>query len=156
MKVLDLTQLTRYDEKIKAYVDAKAAEAASGKITMVAVNALPAVAEASHNVIYLVPNTKQSGSNVKDEYILVGEGVSAAFELIGTTQIDMDSKADKVVPAAVGNLAALDANGNLVDGGAKSQFAAASHTHTVSDITDLAAITTGEIDALFPSAQAEE
>lgn len=156
MKVLDLTQLTRYDEKIKAYVDTKAAEAASGKITMVAVNELPAVAQASHNVIYLVPNTKQSGSNVKDEYILVGEGASAAFELIGTTQIDMDSKADKVVPAAAGNLAALDANGNLVDGGAKSQFAAASHTHTVSDITDLAAITTGEIDALFPSAQAEE
>lgn len=156
MKVLDLTGLGSYDAKIKAYVDAKAAEAASGKITMVAVNELPAVAQASHNVIYLVPNTKQSGGNVKDEYILVGEGASAAFELIGTTQIDMDGKADKIANPTAGNLVAMDANGNIVDGGAKSQFAAASHTHVVADITDLAAITTGEIDALFPVAQAEE
>ena len=148
MKVLDLTGLSSYDAMIKAYVDAKVAEAASGKITMVAVNALPAVADASANVIYLVPNTKVSGSNVKDEYIFV----NGAFELIGTTQIDLDSKADKVVPATAGNLAALDANGNLIDGGSKSQFAAASHTHTVSQITDLAAITTSEIDALFPNA----
>lgn len=151
MKVLDLTGLSLYDAKIKAYVDAKAAEAASGKVTMVAVNALPAVAEASANVIYLVPNTKVSGSNVKDEYILV----NGAFELIGTTQIDLDGKADKVVPAAAGNLAALDANGNLIDGGAKSQFATASHTHVVADITDLAAITTSEIDALFPSGSSQ-
>ena len=155
MKLLDLTGLTTYDQAIKAYVDSKAAEAASGKITMVAVNALPEVAQASHNVIYLVPNTKQSGGNVKDEYILVGEGASAAFELIGTTQIDMDGKADKAVPAAAGNLAALDANGNLVDGGAKSQFAAASHTHTVSQITDLETISTSDIDALFPSEEEE-
>lgn len=155
MKVLDLTGLGYYDQEIKAYVDAKAAEAASGKITMVAVNELPAVAQASHNVIYLVPNSG-SGSNVKDEYILVGEGASAAFELIGTTQVDISGKADKIANPTAGNLVAMDDNGNIVDGGAKSQFAAASHTHTVSDITDLAAITTGEIDALFPSAQSEE
>ena len=118
---------------LKAYIDFKAAEAASGKITMVAVNALPAVAEASANVIYLVPNTKVSGGNVKDEYILM----DGAFELIGTTQIDLDGKADKAVPADAGNLAALDANGNLIDGGAKSQFAAASHRHTISEVTGL-------------------
>ena len=151
-KYLDLTGLQAYDAKIKAYVDAAAADAASGKITMVAVNALPAVAEASANVIYLVPNTKVSGSNVKDEYILV----NGAFELIGTTQIDLDGKADKVSGATAGHLAGLDANGNLTDSGkSASDFATAAQgakADTALQPADIVAITTSEIDALFPNA----
>lgn len=156
MKVLDLTGLIKYDEEIKAYVDAKAAEAASGKITMVTVNELPAVAQASHNVIYLVPNSGSAG-NVKDEYILVGEGASAAFEFIGTTHVDISGKADKIASPTAGNIVAMDSNGNLTDSGKKAaDFATAAQgakADTALQPADMVAITTSEIDALFPSAQ---
>ena len=47
-------------------------------------------------------------------------------------------KADKVLAAVNGNFAALDANGNLVDSGKEAaDFANASHTHTLSQITGL-------------------
>ncbi|MBQ6552428.1 MAG: hypothetical protein IJL83_02260 [Clostridia bacterium] len=46
-------------------------------------------------------------------------------------------KADKVSGAVSGHLAGLNSNGNLTDSGkAIADFAAASHTHTVSQITD--------------------
>ena len=154
-KFLDLAGLTAYDAKIKAYADAVAAAAAAGKITMLAVNALPAVAEAQQNVVYLVPNSG-SGSNVKDEYILV----NGAFELIGTTQIDISGKADKVSSATNGNFAGLDSNGNLTDSGKKAaDFATAAQgalADTALQPADMVPITysgTGnEIDALFPTA----
>ena len=45
---------------------------------------------------------------------------------------DVSGKADKVTGATEGDVATLDANGNLVDSGkAVSDFAASSHTHTV-------------------------
>ena len=49
----------------------------------------------------------------------------------------LGAKADKVSGATSGNFAGLDTNGNLTDSGKKaSDFAAASHTHTASDISD--------------------
>lgn len=52
---------------------------------------------------------------------------------------NFNAKADKVASAVAGNFAGLDANGNLTDSGKKSaDFAAAEHTHTANEITDLA------------------
>lgn len=52
---------------------------------------------------------------------------------------DFNGKADKVDSAVAGNFAGLDANGNLTDSGKKAaDFAAAEHTHTADEITDLA------------------
>lgn len=152
-KFLSLAGLTVYDAKIKAYIEQVAAAAAAGKITMQTVAQLPAVAEAQTNVVYLVPNTKQSGNNIKDEYILI----NGAFELIGTTQIDLDGKADKVANATSGNLAGLDANGNIMDSGKKaSDFATAAQgakADTALQPADMVEITysgnDNEIDALF-------
>ena len=49
---------------------------------------------------------------------------------------DVTGKADKAVPSAAGNVAALDASGNLADSGKKpADFAAAGHTHAAGDIT---------------------
>ena len=49
---------------------------------------------------------------------------------------DVTGKADKAVPSAAGNVAALDASGNLADSGKKpADFAAAGHTHAADDIT---------------------
>jgi len=56
----------------------------SGKLKKEVVSTLPAVADAAENTIYLVPNSG-SGSNVKDEYILV----NGAFEKIGSTDTDL-------------------------------------------------------------------
>lgn len=64
-------------------------------------------------------------------------------------------KTNKTVPATAGNLASLDAGGNLVDSGkSPASFAAASHTHTRANITDFAHASThatGGSDALSPS-----
>ncbi len=156
-KFLSYPGLQAYDAKIKAYIETLVAAAAAGKITMQTVNALPAVGEAQTNVIYLVPNTKVSGSNVKDEYVLI----NGAFELIGTTQVDVDGKANKVANATNGNLAALDANGDLTDSGKKaSDFATAAQgakADTALQPGDMVEITysgnDNEIDALFESEQ---
>lgn len=42
-------------------------------------------------IIYLVPNTSGSGTNVKDEYILTKSGNTYTWELLGTTQTIIDS-----------------------------------------------------------------
>lgn len=51
---------------------------------------------------------------------------------VESLRTDVSGKADKVTGATEGDMATLDANGNLVDSGkAVSDFAASSHTHTV-------------------------
>ena len=55
----------------------------------------------------------------------------------------ISGKADKVLAAVSGDLAALDENGNLTDSGKKAaDFANASHTHTMSQISDLPGLPT--------------
>ena len=89
-KVLTYTGLSQYDSKIKAFINALVAAAEAGKITKQVVEELPPVAQASENVIYLVPNGGSAG-NVKDEYMLIG----GSFELLGTTEVDLSGYATK-------------------------------------------------------------
>ena len=77
----------------------------------------------------------------------VGDLVDSGYRLndAGTTvndmwsaskiQTDLDTKADKVGGAVLGNFAGLDASGNLTDSGSNaSTFALAAHTHDTADI----------------------
>lgn len=66
-------------------------------------------------------------------------------------------KADKVSGAVSGHLAGLNSNGNLTDSGkAIADFAAASHTHTVSQINGLPVPTAGDAGkVLMVNAQGE-
>ena len=128
MKVLTLPGLQAYDEQIKAYIAQVAANAAAGKITMLAVATLPAVADAQTNIVYLVPNNK-NGNNVKDEYVLI----NGAFELIGTTQADIDGKQD-----VISDLSAIRSGASLGS--------------TALQPSDVEGITTSEIDSLFTPA----
>ena len=60
-----------------------------------------------------------------------------------TSHQDISGKADKVQNATNGDFAGLDSNGNLTDSGKKaSDFANATHTHTVSQITDFPSLAT--------------
>ena len=54
-------------------------------ITFQPVEKLPSEEEANQNVIYLVPNTESSDSNVKDEYIFI----DGKFEKIGDSKVDL-------------------------------------------------------------------
>jgi hypothetical protein len=48
------------------------------------------------------------------------------------------TKTDKTIPAVTGNFAALNGSGNITDSGVQSSsFAAASHTHTIANVTSL-------------------
>ncbi|MEG1683909.1 MAG: hypothetical protein RR295_08755, partial [Oscillospiraceae bacterium] len=70
-----------------------------------------------------------------------------------TVKIDGElwKKADKHAPAAAGNLAALDAAGNLADAGKKpGDFAPATHTHPAGDISGLPAAIAGKADKMVP------
>lgn len=80
------------------------------------VETLP-VTDISKSTIYLVPKTVgTSTTNIYDEYVCTDNTPgSVHWELIGDTQIDLSGKADKVSGAVSGNLAGLDANGNLTD-----------------------------------------
>lgn len=54
------------------------------------------------------------------------------------------AKADKKAPAVTGNLATLDAAGNLADSGKQiSDFAAGTHNHAAADITDTVPVSKG-------------
>ena len=50
---------------------------------------LPPVADADERGIYLVPSTDQQLSNTYDEYVVVSEGSSKAWEKIGAKNIDL-------------------------------------------------------------------
>ena len=52
--------------------------------------------------------------------LLETKSIEDAQRLLGVAQPDMSAKADKKVPAAAGNLASLDATGNLADSGKKT------------------------------------
>lgn len=121
----------------------------------------------SGTTIYLVPNSG-SGTNVHDEYIYVGE----AWELLGTTQVDITGKADKTyvdetfVPktrkvagkalSADITLAKGDVGLGNVDNTADKDKPISTATQTALDAklnsADLVAITNAEIDTLFTSA----
>lgn len=89
----NFTTITKVDEThyTKTEIDGKVtdlqgkiADAMSGKLTKSIVEALPEVAEAKEDIIYLVPNGTE-GSNVRDEYMLI----NGKFEVIGSTAVEM-------------------------------------------------------------------
>ena len=64
---------------------------ASAGLKREVVNNLPSISAAVENTIYLVPSEKQEDNNVRDEYLFV----NGAFELIGTTKIDLSNYYNK-------------------------------------------------------------
>lgn len=79
-------------------------------------------------------DTALQASDVASTYDASGtapvNGVAVAAAIAAIPSVDISGKADKVANATEGNLAALDANGNLTDSGSKaSDFAEADHTH---------------------------
>ena len=62
--------------------------------------------------------TKTSTSGAVDTYTITFEdGTTTTFEVTNGTTPDVSGKADKVANATTGNIATLDGNGNLADGG---------------------------------------
>lgn len=90
----------------------------------VTVAELPTASADTMGAIYLVPSSNPQTQNVKDEYVTLRSGTEGsytyAWELIGSTAVDVSGKADKVASATSGNFAGLDGNGNLTDSGKKA------------------------------------
>lgn len=82
-KVTDLSDASSYYTKTEA--DKKISDAVSGKLKKSVVDALPAVEDADDSTIYLVPNEKTEGDNIRDEYLLI----DGKFEIIGSTAVDL-------------------------------------------------------------------
>ena len=82
-KVSDLTDATSY--YTSAQTDGKIADAVSGKLKKAVVDALPDISEADESTIYLVPNANADGSNIRDEYMVIG----GKFEVVGTTAAEL-------------------------------------------------------------------
>lgn len=68
----------------------------AGTISVSIVQELPAIENAQYNVIYMIPSETSADANVRDEYMLIGQGDAKRFEIIGTTAVDVDvqNKAD--------------------------------------------------------------
>ena len=64
-------------------------------------------------MIYMLKNGLSLSGDVYDEYMLI----DGDFELIGNTRVDLSDYAKKVEGAVENNLAALDADGALIDAG---------------------------------------
>jgi len=79
-----------------------------------------------------------AGADGKSAYAsATSAGYTGTETAFNASLAGIDNKADKKVPTAAGNLATLDSAGNLGDSGKKpGDLAAASHTHTKSQITD--------------------
>ena len=94
------------------------------------VSELPAAETLTNNDEVIVNHVDTSGE--EQEIITSRMTVSNLKEQLG-----VNGKADKVSNATNGNFAGLNSSGNLTDSGKKStDFAASSHTHTKSQITD--------------------
>ena len=115
--------LVNYYLKNETYTrsEVQALIAAIQLFTYQVVAELPVASAETMRVIYLVPSSSPKTQNTKDEYITIDNGAGAdtryTWEQIGSTEVDVSGKADKVRNASSGHLAALDANGNLTDSG---------------------------------------
>ena len=86
----------------------------SGRV--VVVSTLPATGETG--IIYYVGPTGTGGDQYEEYIWAKEEGASTeSWIKVGEPTIDLSGKADKTVPSAAGNLAGLDATGNLTDSG---------------------------------------
>lgn len=115
--------LVNYYLKNETYTrsEVQALLAAIQLFTYQVVAELPVASAETMRIIYLIPSSSPKAQNTKDEYITIDNGVGAdtryTWEQIGSTEVDVSGKADKVKNASSGHLAALDANGNLTDSG---------------------------------------
>ena len=86
----------------------------SGRV--VVVSTLPATGETG--IIYYVGPTGTGGDQYEEYIWAKEEGASTeSWIKVGEPTIDLSGKADKTVPSAAGNLAGLNATGNLTDSG---------------------------------------
>ncbi len=92
--------------------------AASGHAHFEKVDAVPAVAAAKENVLYLVKNAK---TNHYDIYAKVAGDTEGSYsvELLDDTTVDLSGKMDKVTGATAGNIPTLTAEGGVADSGKK-------------------------------------
>lgn len=68
----------------------------------------------------------------------LGTNVQVAIDSLAAHDVDVDGKADKIVPASAGNIATLDATGNLADGGAlANNIAYVANPATIDNIATL-------------------
>lgn len=95
------------DTKIAAAVES------AGHLKRVIVEVLPDAENADPDMIYMLKNGLSIAGDVYDEYMLI----DGDFELIGSTRVDLSDYAKKVKSAIENNLAALAADGALIDAG---------------------------------------
>lgn len=100
-------------------VDTKIAAAigSAGHLKRAIVDALPAVEEADADTIYMVKDVLTLEGDKYEEFMVI-EGEWAQ---IGDTSVDLTNYVQKVAEATEGNLAALNADGALVDAGILAQ-----------------------------------
>jgi len=89
---------------------------ASGHAHFEKADAVPDVADARENTLYLVKNAK---TRHYDIYAKVAGEAGDSMELLDDTTVDLTGKLDKVTGATAGNLPTLDAGGGLADSGKK-------------------------------------
>lgn len=100
-------------------VDTKIATAigSAGHLKRAIVDALPAVEEADADTIYMVKDALALEGDKYEEFMVI-EGEWAQ---IGDTTVDLTNYVQKVAEATEGNLAALNADGALIDAGILAQ-----------------------------------
>jgi hypothetical protein len=110
-----LTLVDGYEAVSKNYVDSQiAAEIGSaGHLKREIVDTLPAVEDADPDTIYMIKSGLALTGDKYQEYMLI----NGDFEMIGDTSIDLEPYAKKVEGAVENNLAALAADGALIDAG---------------------------------------
>ncbi len=101
------------------------------------VEELPSVGQ--NNILYLLPKTGGT-SDAYDEYMWI----NSAWEKIGTTDIDLT---DYLKETDLADWAKQPAKPQYT--ASEVGAAASTHTHTASQITDLAALTNAEIDDII-------
>ena len=126
------------DEKTKLAGVAAGAEVNQNAFSNVKIGATTIAASSKADTVTLV-----GGTNIT----LTPDATNKTITIAGPETLDISGKADKVANATSGNFAGLDANGNLTNSGSKAtDFAAATHTHAISDVTNLQTALDGKVD----------
>jgi len=110
----DLLLADGYKAASEQVVDTKIASAiqSAGHLKREIVEVLPAVAEADLDTIYMIKSGTTTSGDLYSEWMVI----NGVFEQIGDTSVDLSDYLRKVEGAVHGNVAALDANGVLIDG----------------------------------------
>lgn len=110
-------KLTINNEEVatKNYVDGTIATQISeaNHLKRVIVDVLPSVEEAKENIIYMIKSGLALTGDKYQEYMLI----NGDLEMIGDTSVDLTNYVQKVENATLNNLAALAADGALIDAG---------------------------------------